>query len=401
MVVTYRRAKRKGAVKGASPGGKPPITCKTQKIFERDFKAMKKIFAIALALVMVLSMASAFAAATMPGTCSFGSWDCTTYTSKCGVAKAEVVLFVKGNNCYDTYSASNCAGVVKGEHLFYGVKVTFDKDVNKQWFNHNMTTLYITYTDMNNGYSTNPDLGPAKAKISEWIGDIVNYDDVKNGGTFWFDFINKKLVKEDDFNDNCVDDGWAKTTKAKVCANVTYKFDGLSVNLQKFRTNEVMDEGWIDFGQYLVGSFADHITVRDRSDNVATFNIEKNKLVSIEIDGKVYNAYKDGKLYGVKFDGQGGFEWVTDGTACSFLPDMLKFLGISDLGTCMTGDAIKAHFGWDDDGAFKSCKTWSKNAVVAVDPECKVEIPKTGDVSVVAYAVMALVAAAGAMGLKK
>ena len=369
---------------------------------------MKKIFAIALALVMVLSMASAFAAATMPGTCSFGAWDCTSYVSKCGVAKAEVVLFVKGNNCYDTYSASNCAGVVKCEHLFYGVKVTFDKDVNKQWFNHNMTTLYITYTDMNNGYSTNPDLGPAKAKISEWIGDIVNYDDVKNGGTFWFDFINKKLVKEDDFNDNCVDDGWAKTTKAKVCANVTYKFEGDSEKLKKFREdNKLMDDGWIDFGQYSVWysastvneKYKDKIWVRDNSTkDQAIFAIANGKLSYIEIDGKQYNAYKDGKLYGYNPETQ---QFVTDGTACSFLPAMLKFLGISDLGTCMTGDAIKAHFGWDDDGAFKSCKTWSKNAVVAVDPECKVEIPKTGDVSVVAYAVMALVAAAGAMGLKK
>ena len=41
------------------------------------------------------------------------------------------------------------------------------------------------------------------------------------------------------------------------------------------------------------------------------------------------------------------------------------------------------------------------NGTAIVDPECKIEIPKTGDVSVVAYAVMALVAAAGAMGLKK
>ena len=80
---------------------------------------------------------------------------------------------------------------------------------------------------------------------------------------------------------------------------------------------------------------------------------------------------------------------------------MLKFLGISDLGTCMTGDAIKAHFGWDDDGAAKSCKTWNKDAVAIANAECQVAIPKTGDVSVVAYAVMALVAAAGAMGLKK
>ena len=363
---------------------------------------MKKIFAIALALVMVLSMASAFAAATMPGTCSFGAWDCTTYTSKCGVAKAEVVLFVKGNNCYETYTESNCAGVVNGEHLFYGVKVTFDKDVNKQWFNHENTQLVITYKDINAAYGRNNAKTFNGQYGYEYLSNMgKTYDDVKNGGTFWVNFKTGKLVSADDFDDNCVDDGWAASTKAKVCANVAYKFSGLSVDLKDINHN-VMDEGWIDFGQYLVGSFADHITVRDRSDNVATFNIEKNKLVSIEIDGKLYNAYKDGKLYGAKFNENGQFvEWVTDGTACSFLPDMLKFLGISDLGTCMTGDAIKAHFGWDDDDAFKSCKTWSKNAVVAVDPECKVEIPKTGDVSVVAYAVMALVAAAGAMGLKK
>ena len=363
---------------------------------------MKKIFAIALALVMVLSMASAFAAAIMPGTCSFGAWDCTSYVSKCGVAKAEVVLFVKGNNCYETYTESNCAGVVKGEHLFYGVKVTFDKDVNKQWFNHENTKLKITYKDIAAQYGqTN-----AKADKELFLSNIgKTYDDVKNGGVFWVKFNNRTgdtLVSADDFDDSCVDDGWAITTKAKVCANVAYKFSGLSVDLKNIK-HEVMDEGWIDFGQYLVGSFADHITVRDRSDNAATFNISnKNKLVSIEIDGKVYNAYKDGKLYGVKLNEEGKVvEWVTDGTACSFLPDMLKFLGISDLGTCMTGDAIKAHFGWDDDNAAKSCKTWNKDAVAIVNPECQVAIPKTGDVSVVAYAVMALVAAAGAMGLKK
>ena len=61
--------------------------------------------------------------------------------------------------------------------------------------------------------------------------------------------------------------------------------------------------------------------------------------------------------------------------------------------------AINANFGWNDE--IESCFTWSKNGTAIVNPECKVEIPKTGDASVVAYAVMALVAAAGAMGLKK
>lgn len=373
---------------------------------------MKKIFAIALALVMVLSMASAFAAATLPGTCSFGSWDCTTYANKCGVAKAEVVLFVKGNNCYETYSESSCAGVVKGEHLFYGVKVTFDKDVNEQWFNHVNTKLEITYKDINKTYSANA-TGAAKTFTGlsnntgfEWLANMgKGYADVKNGGTFWVNFKTGKLVSADDFDDACVDDGWAASTKAKVCANVAYKFNGDSDNLKDYNGNQ-MNGGWINFGQYSVwyGSnsnanptYRNKIWVKDNATgDQAIFAIVDGKLNYIEINNKQYNAYKDGKLYG--WDGT---QFVTDGTACSFLPAMLKFLGISDLGTCMTGDAIKAHFGWDDDGAAKFCKTWDKNAVTTVNPQCQVEIPKTGDVSVVAYAVMALVAAAGAMGLKK
>ena len=362
---------------------------------------MKKIFAIALALVMVLSMASAFAAATMPGTCSFGAWDCTTYTSKCGVAKAEVVLFVKGNNCYETYTESNCAGVVNGEHLFYGVKVTFDKDVNEQWFNHVNTKLEITYKDINAAYGTG---ATARTPESQWLANMGKaYKDVKKGGTFWVKFSSygtpTTLVSADDFDDTCVFDGWAASTKAKVCANVAYDFDGDSDHFNDLNGNPI-DNGWIDFGQYSVfyRKATGEIWIKDNSNgDQAKFAVVNGKLNYIEIGGKVYNAYKDGKLYG--FDTDKG-QFVTDGTACSFLPAMLKFLGI-DIGTCMTGDAIKAHFGWDDDDAFKSCKTWSKNAVVAVDPECKVEIPKTGDVSVVAYAVMALVAAAGAMGLKK
>lgn len=359
---------------------------------------MKKIFAIALALVMVLSMASAFAAATMPGTCSFGAWDCTTYTSKCGVAKAEVVLFVKGNNCYETYTASNCAGVVNGEHLFYGVKVTFDKDVNKQWFNHENTQLVITYKDINAAYGRNNAKTFNGQYGYEYLSNMgKTYDDVKNGGTFWVNFKTGKLVSADDFDDNCVDDGWAASTKAKVCANVAYKFDGDSDNFNDINGTQI-NGGWIDFGQYSVfyRKATGEIWVKDNSNgDQAKFAVVNGKLNYIEIGGKKYNAYKDNMLYG--WDGT---QFVTDGTACSFLPAMLKFLGI-DIGTCMTGDAITAHFGWNDDGAFKSCKTWNKDAVAIVNPECQVAIPKTGDVSVVAYAVMALVAAAGAMGLKK
>ena len=363
---------------------------------------MKKIFAIALALVMVLSMASAFAAATMPGTCSFGSWDCTTYTNKCGVAKAEVVLFVKGNNCYETYTESNCAGVVKGEHLFYGIKVIFEENVNEQWFKHYNTQLKVEYKDIASAYNSTTN----KTTVGNYIDTMgKSYADVKKGGVFWVKFDRTgnpvTLVSADDFDDTCVADGWAITTKAKVCAYVQYDFDGNSNNLKDLASDTtLLNGGWIDFGQYSVwnNGAGEFIVRKNGTNDEATFKTAKGKLNAIVINGQSYGAYKDGTLYG--WDAATG-TYVSTGTACSFLPDMLKFLGISDLGTCMTGDAIKAHFGWNDDGAFKSCKTWNKDAVAIANAECQVAIPKTGDVSVVAYAVMALVAAAGAMGLKK
>lgn len=358
---------------------------------------MKKIFAIALALVMVLSMASAFAAANVPGTCSWGSWDCPTTTIKCGIAKAEVVLFVKGNNCYETYTESNCAGVVKGEHLFYGVKVTFEENVNEQWFNHANTKLNITYKDIAPAYlGTNN-----KNQISRNLNGMGKaYSDVKKGGVFWVKFNNgniQNLVSADDFDDNCVTDGWAITTKAKVCANVEFKFDGKGMDLA--------------FGDYTVYVNQDNTIWVKNASYAVKFTISDGKLGKAEVGGvgqwdanmqnptKTYYGYNKDGLLATMVGNEIKWESVNCNEA-AFLMDVFKTFKF-DFSTCITADGIKSFFGWDDDGAFKSCKTWNKDAVAIANAECQVAIPKTGDVSVVAYAVMALVAAAGAMGLKK
>ena len=115
-----------------------------------------------------------------------------------------------------------------------------------------------------------------------------------------------------------------------------------------------------------------------------------------------YNKYD-----GTSFSGVKGSLILATGTItgtptstnnCSDLAKMLQMINIK-LGDCVKGSTIKAIFGWEDSASSKA--TWNKNALAIVNPECQVAIPKTGDVSVVAYAVMALVAAAGAMGLKK
>ena len=253
---------------------------------------MKKIFAIALALVMVLSMASAFAAANVPGTCSWGSWDCPTTTIKCGIAKAEVVLFVKGNNCYETYTESNCAGVVNGEHLFYGVKVTFEENVNEQWFNHANTKLKVTYKDITAQYKGIQNKGEYTRNLKD-MGKT--YSDVKKGGTFWVNFNTGRLVSADDFDDTCVADGWAMTTKAKVCANVEFKFDGKGMDLA--------------FGDYTVYVNQDNTIWVKNASYAVKFTISDGKLGMAEVGGvgqwdanmaaptKTYYGYnKDGLL---------------------------------------------------------------------------------------------------------
>ena len=368
---------------------------------------MKKIFAIALALVMVLSMASAFAAATLPGSCSWGSWDCPTTTVKCGIAKAEVVQYTLTNNCYERYEISkNCPAVVKGIPVFYAIKVTFEENVNQNWFEHENTKLVVTTKDLvaynNTILHNNNGLGRQDKKLS----DMVSYNDVKNGGTFWVrsggETAPDKLIKETDDNfklEDIIFTGVAESTSARVCANVAFKFSGIGPVLS--------------FGGYdAQAADANTIYVKNKS-YMAKITVSDGKLGKVDIlpyneanwnngifrNAKTYYGYNKDGLLATMVGNELKWESPNCGEA-AFLLDVFKTFKF-DFSTCITADGIKSFFGWDDDGAFKHCVTWNKNAVAIVNPDCKIEIPKTGDVSVVAYAVMALVAAAGAMGLKK
>ena len=336
---------------------------------------MKKIFAIALALVMVLSMASAFAAASMPGTCDWGTWDCTTYTSNCGVAHAEVVKFVRTNDC-DPFVESDCAGVVIGEHVYFGVKVVFDKDVNVQWLKHANTKLTVKTSKTTAATAIDDKvslLGALVAGNSDWGSSTTTKDIAKyvSGKTYWFN--GTALVEE--FSNACVyTKPIADSTGVKVCANVEYDFDGKT--------------GAVDFGKYTVEYVAAsstapaYLEVTDVATNdVASFFIIDGKVNCVGINGKVYNAYVNNTFYG--WDSTYN-KFAADADTCMFLQAMMGFLKIN-IGDCVTDDGIKAFLGWDDDDAFKVCTTWSKNASAIVDAECVVAIPKTGDASVLAW----------------
>lgn len=355
---------------------------------------MKKIFAIALALVMVLSMASAFAAV---GNCN-AKWDWSCTTSKCGVAKATTEMYVRANTI-EGWQKSDCAAVVVGADVGFAVKVQFDDDVNPQWFNHANTLLQLDVSKVGTLYYG------AGAGTAAWTGAGSIFGNGKtfamagltsasavSGKTYYYDFASGNLVGSFD-PATCVAWGKAQTTAAEACARVAYDFDGtgMAIDYGKY-TVEVYPNGTITVNS-VTHTYSYVIAVRSGS-NEGKFGIDNGVVKAIYDGTNLYGALAGDVFYGV--DANGNF--TDKGTICSFLKDMMVFTGLN-FGTCVNADTIKANFGWYNKSW--NCTNYNKNALAVVNPECQVAIPKTGDVSVVAYAVMALVAAAGAMGLKK
>ena len=343
---------------------------------------MKKIFAIALALVMVLSMASAFAL-----TCNTNyDWSCATTTYTCGKIKFEVVPFVRSNTACageSDFIQSSCAAAVVGERVYYGIKMTVDKDLDKEWY-ESIQKVTVKQTNL---------ADPANVEQKTWEITLPAFADVDNdgkGGVYWHKAGTNAgaWTKDADFSNANVEAKWVLKSNVKVC------IEGDAVN--EFKGAEV--------GGYTVRYNKDAKRISFTKDGkVAVVNLDKNdKVKSIEIYNNGYNA----EHADVIFVADNGTAFVAGdgelfGYACNegaFLKGIVDFFKFN-FGTCMTAKAINANFGWNDE--LDTCATWSKNGTSVVDPECKIEIPKTGDVSVVAYAVMALVAAAGAMGLKK
>lgn len=327
---------------------------------------MKKIFAIALALVMVLSMASAFASACVTGPFD---WSCATTTNKCGKAKFEVIPYVATNAACDgkSYVESTCAAAINGENVYYALKLTIDKDVDPEWWDS--AQLYISVAGMTKNQKkvttgTFAKIGnlPEDTSKDGWVYYLNLANLTPNGGKWVeatedenFDIanvMNKSVVKE--------------YAKAKVCAYLEAESTlGNKVTVGNYMVEYALDGNGKDYWL--------NVYNKDGS----------TKLVAYKIDAKSEKV--------IKID-------YTSACGEADYATIKAFMGL-DIGTCVTKDAIKANFGWKESP--KSCYQWATKGTAVVDPECKIEIPKTGDVSVVAYAVMALVAAAGAMGLKK
>ena len=397
---------------------------------------MKKIFAIALALVMVLSMASAFATLQCDPK---WTWDDTTCTYDCGTAQIFVDEYVRAKTaCGYELVANGCAAALEGERVYYVVRLVVPENINEDWYNAAVKKgLKVSYTNLaRNIELTN--------KLDKLYFALPSWNTVKDGGTWYLKAFNGTGVDTapntfkanddiwtDTFGEGVVWYDWVMRSCAKICVQISSASKGDKINAfcwtvkyqdaTKVNVNVKVD-GEGEAVPVPVAEILSHIgfdgkVLTFENDNTLVVLALKNNKVDLAaafktnnnglIDFFVANGYRNGNLTGIDVDmgalGIGGTITVgAKGSLCHALADAIltvfKTFNI-DFDTPITAKGIEKNFGWDD--TVKDCTDYKANGTAIVDPECKIEIPKTGDVSVVAYAVMALVAAAGAMGLKK
>ena len=300
---------------------------------------MKKIFAIALALVMVLSMASAFAVNVDCETLTF-DWTCVTDPTYCGKAVVEVVPYVHVNaDCDgDEYVVNNCATAIKGENVYFAIKLSVEALPDADFFDAGYVLLDSEGID--NGWDEKK-VGFAGVDKDADEAEVYYYD-----GRNW---VNEEDV--DEFNLSTVVFG-RKVTKAadaKVCATLESAHNG---------------QGVFVYGDYTID------TTKAAADNG-------------------WISVNNGKA------GKPGYEWVeyvlADGKIDSITKSSNEFLAKVNealnlgcaYGVCVNEDNLEAIFGWDFEQ--ESCFDWSTKGASIVDTECVVAIPKTGDASVLAW----------------
>ena len=400
---------------------------------------MKKIFAIALALVMVLSMASAFASPCMGGF----DWTCATDATNCGKGKVEVIPYVKVNNGCGSFDwqASECASAVSSENVFYAVKLTVDANADKEWWNE--ASVELSYKGMAKSVKLPT---PNLASVAGLPTVIDNSTDVKasEANTFYYDFkVGEWDLVTDTFEFgkdyiNTVRVG--DSSKTKVCATLksavyydkgmagvvgdyyveyveatdavkaadatkatmTYTFDGvdgatakgytyragwtiISVTEKGNKTTVVLEaknEGKLDD--------ATMATLENHAVNGELPKVKNGKDKVEAVEGKVNAIYVYDEVDGGKGEPLAAY-YIYDGKifdveyyqACGSSYRTIKdFFGL-DIDVCVSEKLIKANFGWED--KFEHCYAWKNSAPSIVDAECVVAIPKTGDASVLAW----------------
>ncbi len=335
---------------------------------------MKKIFAIALAVVMVLSMASAFALSSCATWAP--AWNCTVDDSVwCGQGKVEVVPYVKVNTaCGWEFQVSDCAAAIRSTEVYFAVKVTAEAYPDADWWKEAVVayetenlipawSFKVDKTAKGQFYNDASFDKDAEVEMVYYVDmktgnliDPANTDDVEGEG---WEFDLKNVVYTSKVVDTTVACG--ETPAYNMCAKLTSKYDGYSVNGYNHYNDYVWDFSKIEGQKYW----------NDDEEMTAILSITDKDDAAKWVDLTIV----DGAITGIN--------WNKDEAA--FYNNVMADFGFANCGTsaCITKANVKAILGWDFEQ--KDCFDWSDKGASVVDTDCVVAIPKTGDASVLAW----------------
>ena len=327
---------------------------------------MKKIFAIALAVVMVLSIASVASAFvwTKPAD--------TTTADNFGYS-IDVIKFTRstGELGSSYFNADDAATAVNGADVYYAIKLVVDNPSDDVKALAMANVSFTAISGMEN-----------KTVRLNKMGNGVYYYGVlgKKGSAGFYpiqDFVSNGLLMNATaetpvFAARCLD-----TDTAKVAAKVYSKIDlwdtypsiekALSVGGFKVVFNK---------DAKAIGFFADDDT------RIVTFFLNGDSLVT---KADIY-ARSDNKLFEL-------YRWLNNGDAQAIEA------AINNKEMYMTNDNLLAAFGWSYSQS--DSVTWNANSTpIILDPT--VSIPKTGDnASVIGFAMIMVAVVAAAVAVRK
>ena len=325
---------------------------------------MKKIFAIALAVVMVLSIASVASAFTWAKPADTTTADNFGYN-------IDVIKFTRstGELGSSYFNADDAATAVNGADVYWAVKLTVNSPADSIKANAYADVTFVALDGMTDVKSI---------PLNTHANGVYYFVASPKGGVSHFQTVNY-----------FVSNGLKMNYTAETPVYATRCLDTATAKVSAKVYSERPFNGWFQVGSYWVNVDTAANTIEfamdDAANNnprIATFTRNSDGLITAVTYGAAGDA-ETMKLY----------EWLNNGSATEFRK------AVENKEVYMTNANLRAAFGF----AYSQSDsiTWNANSTpIILDPT--VSIPKTGDnASVIGFAMIMVAVVAAAVAVRK